>query len=172
VFVTFGCVITSKRWTTTRTKKKDNNWNSLLRHSSYDQRQEKKAEKTHESTRYHLSTKGNRGEKTWNFFFHPARFVHKSRRQRGATGERGACRLWVQPMVREELEGKGIWRQIPLTIGSSVRDKQRYDRSEDEKQMEPIIIKSTHRFLCTRQAKIRSKRRRKTDGTYHHQINA
>ena len=61
-------------------------------------------------------------------------------------------------MVREELEGKGIWRQIPLTIGSSVQDKQRYDRSEDEKQMEPIIIKSTHRFLCTRRTKIRSKR--------------
>jgi len=61
-------------------------------------------------------------------------------------------------MVREELEGKGIWRQIPLTIGSSVRDKQRYDRSEDEKQKEPIIIKSTHRFLCTRRTKIRSKR--------------
>jgi len=97
----------------------------------------------------------------YGIFFFPARFVHKTRKARGETGEtRGACRLWVQPMVREELEGKGIWRQIPLTIGSSVRDKQRYDRSEDEKQTEPIIIKSTHRFLCTRQAKIRSKRRR------------
>ena len=67
--------------------------------------------------------------------------------------------------------GKGICRQIPLTIGSSIRDEQRYDRSEDEKQMEPIIIKTTHRFLCTRRTKIRSKRRRETDVTYHHQDN-
>jgi len=28
-----------------------------------------------------------------------------------------------------------------------------------------------HRFLCTRRTKIRSKRRRETDGTYHHQDN-
>ena len=76
----------------------------------------------------------------------------------GARGGGEACRLWDQPMVREELEGKRIWRQIPLTIGSSVRDEQRYDRSEDEKQMEPIIIKTTHRFLCTRRTKIRSKK--------------
>jgi len=93
-------------------------------------------------------------------------------RTRGEPGEKGGLVGWTdQPMVREELRGKGIWRQIPLTIGSSVWEERRYDQSEDEKQMEPIIINSTHRFLCTRRTKIRSMRRRETDETYHYQIN-
>jgi len=88
--------------------------------------------------------KETEGENNGISFFHTGRFVHTIQKGRGATGERGACRLWVRPMVRDELEGKGVCGQIPLTIGSSVRDKQRYDRSEDEK----------------------------TDATYHHQVNA
>jgi len=107
-------------------------------------------------------------EQIWNFFF-PARFVHKSQRRRGETGERGSLSAVGPADGAGGARGKGIWRQIPLTIGSSVRDERRYDRSQDEKQIEPIIFKSTHRFLCTRRTKIRSKRRQETDETYYHQ---
>jgi len=47
------------------------------------------------------------------FFFYPARFVHKSQRPKAATGERGACRLRDQRMVREELGAKGFGDKYP-----------------------------------------------------------
>ena len=92
------------------------------------------------------------------FFFFPARFVHISRRPEGSPGRVGGLSAVGPADGARGARGKGIWRQIPLTIGSSGRDKRRYDRSEDKKQMEPIIIKTTHRFLCTRRTKIRSKK--------------
>ena len=122
-----------------------------MRHSSYDEKARKKKNPQINSV------SPLKREKIWNFFFWHDLCTNPES-EGGDRGEGGACRLWVHPMVREELEGKCIWSQIPLTIGSSVRDKQRYDQSEDEKQMKPIIIKSTHRFLCTRRTKIRSKR--------------
>jgi len=147
--------------------KKTTNWNSLLRHSSYNKDNKKRNKKDPQIN----SVSPLKKEKKYGIFFFRHDLCTNPESEGGAWGEGRACRLWDQPMVREELEGKGIWRQIPLTIGSSVRDDRRYDRSEDKKQIEPIIIKSTHRFLCTRWTKIRSKRRRETDGTYYHQIN-
>ena len=165
MFVTFGCVITYKRWTTTRTNKKTTNWNSLLRHSSYDEKARKKKNPQINSV------SPLKREKISNFFF-LAWFVHKSRKRGGRPGSRGGLSAVGPADGARGARGKrDLETNTFKTIGSSVRDERRYDRSEDEKQIEPIIIKSTHRFLCTRQAKIRSKRRRETDGTYHHQVN-
>jgi len=100
----------------------------------------KERRKTHKSTQYHLSKRG----KIWKKIFRP-----NPEREGGARGGGEACRLWDQPMVREELEGKGIWRQIPLTIGSSVRDERRYDQRETS-QKEPIPRQSNHLTICTR----------------------
>ena len=146
--------------------KKTTNWNSLLRHSSYDKDNKKRKKKDPQIN----SVSPLKREKIWNFFF-PARFVHKSTKRGGSPGRRGGLSAVGPAYGARQARGKRDLETNTLTIRSSVRDERRYDWSEDEKQIEPIIIQKTHRFLCTRRTKIRSNRRRETDGTYHHQDN-
>jgi len=60
-----------------------------LRHSSYDPRQKKKAAKTYKSTRYHLSTKGNKRGKIIEFFSPRTICAHISEAEGDDWGERG-----------------------------------------------------------------------------------
>jgi len=116
-------------------ERKDNNWNSLLRHSSYDEKARKKKDPQ-------INSVSPLKRKNMEFFF-PARFVHKSRKRGGRPGRRG-----------------GLSAEGPADGARGARGKRDLETNT-----------FNHRFLCARQAKIRSKRRRETDGTYHHQVN-
>jgi len=101
-------------------------------------------------------------------FFRQAEFVHESQMRRRETWERRGLSAPGPANGGRGAQGKRDFQTNTFKrIGFAVRDDRRYDRREDEKQKEPIIIKSTHRFLCTR----RTKKSRETEGTSHHQVN-
>ena len=86
-------------------KQKDNNWNSLLRHSKSRQDNKKRNKK---EPRINSVSPLSQREKIMELFFSSTICAHSPKGKGGDQGTTGACRLRDQPMVREEVGGKGF----------------------------------------------------------------
>jgi len=115
-------------------EQKDNNWNSWLRHSRYDKREQqgKKEESPTDQPGITSQTKGKSRKNHGIFCFIMNDLYANPNGKGGSRGTTGGGRLRDQPMVREELVVKGFKVKYLQQISFSVWDERRCDWREGE----------------------------------------